>query len=302
MKDKLTRGFFKVCEKIAVKKPDILVASGLLLLVGGTVIAVIETKKSTPAIEKCKTNMDEIQKLLDNPAEDYDKKDAIKDKLSCVVECTWSLTKVYAPVIGCDIAGVALVLCGYGTVKKQKLIFAAALKAMSDAYAGYRERVKSELGEDREQDIYLGLEPGEFELEEPDKNGNLVKKKTKGKVSKFPGYSPFARLFDPVNSNQYQNAPGYNKWFIEQQEEFATNYMRGHGHVYLNQCYEWLGLEHTDLGAIYGWKYDPNDPGKRVDFGLNDIWLEGVNSFKYGYERSIILNFHPDPEPLRIGD
>lgn len=302
MKDKLTRGFFKICNKIAVKKPDILVASGLVLLIGGTVLAIVETKKGAPAIEKCQVNMNEIQKLLDDPAEDYNKKDATKDKLSCVAECAWTLAKVYAPVIGCDIVGVTLVLSGYGSVKKQKLILAAALKTVSDAYAGYRERIKEELGEDRERDIYLGLEDGEFKIEEPNENGKMVKKTVKGKVSKFPGYSPFARLFDPINTNEFKNEPGYNKWFVQKQEQWATDYMRAHGHVYLNQCYEWLGFEHTDLGAVYGWKYDPNNPDKAVNFGLCDVWLDGIKDFVNGYERSVILNFHPDPEPLQIGN
>jgi hypothetical protein len=152
----------------------------------------------------------------------------------------------------------------------------AAYALVQQAYDEYRERVREELGEDRELEMYHGpkTDPKNkelLELGDPNKR------------------SPYSKIFDEY-SNCWEKDPELNRLFVQCQQNYANNLLHARGHVFLNEVYDMLGIERTKAGAVVGWVIG-HDGDNFVDFGIYD---PDNSKFVNGYERSIVLDFNVD--------
>lgn len=126
-------------------------------------------------------------------------------------------------------------------------------------------------------------------------------KKDKKKVDIIADPSLYSRWFDE-SCPEWSKAPGMNYHFLMCQQNYlndklvmrASESPKGIGHVFLNEVYEALGMDHTGPGALVGWIYDPNDPDRRefIDFGMHEAHNERKRAFVNGYERNILLDFN----------
>jgi hypothetical protein len=92
-----------------------------------------------------------------------------------------------------------------------------------------------------------------------------------------------------MNPNWQKNSE-HNKLFLKCQQSYANDMLQARGHVFLNEVYSWLGLEHSKAGAVVGWVIN-SDGDNFVDFGIFD---PGNSRFVNGQERSILLDFNVD--------
>jgi len=84
---------------------------------------------------------------------------------------------------------------------------------------------------------------------------------------------------------------------LSHQQNWANDLLRSRGHLFLNEVYSILGLDHTSAGSLVGWIYDrENDRGDNyVDFGC---WTQkdspNFRDFFNGRDHGILLDFNVD--------
>ena len=105
--------------------------------------------------------------------------------------------------------------------------------------------------------------------------------------------SPYARWFDR-DSNAYDpSGSEYNLYFLNCQQNYATEKLRHRGYLFLNEVYDMLGIPRTKAGQVVGWVYDERNPvgDNFVNFGI----YEDYNAaFINGYADKVLLDFNVD--------
>jgi hypothetical protein len=164
---------------------------------------------------------------------------------------------------------------------KRNSALMAAYAGLQKAYDDYRERVRDQLGEERELEIYHA---GKTDIikNELDKNEEI-------KTVDPNKWSPYAKMFDE-GSKHWEKDPEINRLFVQCQQNYANNLLKARGHLFLNEVYDMLDVERTKAGSVVGWVIS-KDGDNFVDFGM----YEAYNArFINGWERSIILDFNVD--------
>jgi hypothetical protein len=196
-----------------------------------------------------------------------------------------SLVKLYALPAGI-MAGSIVCLGGGQGIQKQRTVGAiAAYKAAQVAAEEYHKRVVAEVGEEKAADLKRGVST----VTEVDETTG---KKTKKKVLDANGVSIYSKFFDKSNVN-WTGIPEYDLNFLTLQQNYANNLLQARGHVFLNEIYKALGLEHTKAGAVVGWTLS-NEGDNFIDFGMYDPTNEKAREFINGYENAILLDFNID--------
>jgi len=192
------------------------------------------------------------------------------------------VTKLYAPSVVLGVASIGLLTSSHVTLTRRNAGLTAAYATLQTAFESYRERVREQVGEEKEKDLYRGIT--EETIEE---DGKVKKVKTVNPN----GLSAYSKLFDESNRN-YKPFIDHNRTFLLGVQNYMNHVLNSRGHVFLNEVYEELGFPHTPAGQVVGWKFDnPRGGDNFIDFGL----FEARNSdFSNGYERSIWLDFNVD--------
>lgn len=271
---------------LTVKKfsPEILTVAGVVGVIGAGVMVGRATLKSVPVIETLKENKTTIMTAFEDGM--IDEKTKNKGITQEYTRAALGLAKNYGPAVTLGLASITCLLGAHGIMKKRNAAMAAAYKTVEETLNKYRDRVREDLGEEQERDLFHNLEEKEIINPETDKK-EIVKIPTD--PSKYSGY---ARIFDETNFN-WEKTPEYNLLFLKAQQKFATDRLRARGHLFLNEVYEALGLQHTAEGAVVGWFMDDNSDGY-VDFGIFDLDNERARDFVNGYEPAIVLDFNVD--------
>lgn len=256
--------------------PEILTTVGVV----GVVTAGVLASKATLSLEHVVDDNANRVKWTKESIENGD--DQPRALTGAYIRNVGNIVKLYGPSVTLGAASIACIIGAHGIMRKRNVALVAAYKTLETAYSAYRERVVEAIGEDKERDIYLGLRE---ETIEDDKG-----KKTKVKVLGDPTvHSPYARFFDEHNVNWESNSE-YNLFFLRAQQSYWTDMLRARGHVFLNEVYDSIGLEHSSAGAVVGWILSEEGDGY-VDFG---IYEARNRDFVNGNERSILLDFNVD--------
>jgi hypothetical protein len=193
---------------------------------------------------------------------------------------TTKIVKLYAPAVLVGGAGIVCLAGSHMQLTKRNNALAAAYSGLSAAYASYRDRVRDEVGEERELELYHNVKTEDVEI-----NGETFTIKTidPNKLSMY------AVIFDESNSNFKKDAE-LNRIFIRCQQNYFNSLLQIRGHVFLNEVYENLGFDHTTPGSVVGWVL--SDEGDNfIDFGMFDA---ASSRFVNGWERAIVLDFNVD--------
>lgn len=263
--------------------PEILIAAGIAGFVTAGVLAVKATLKVEPVIDQHTENV-AIIKSIEAPNAEAEKQ--LKKELVKQYRHTgFQLTKLYGPSVTLSIASAACIIGAHGIMSKRNVALAIALKGAEQMHEDYRKRVESELGIDKERDIHHGV----IEEEIVDEKG----KKTVVKNTNGQTLSQYARLFDENNPN-WRSDSDYNLTILRSVQDHANHRLRTRGHVFLNEVYDWLGMERSSLGAMAGWLYEEDYSGDDyVDFGLYDNVANSA-AFVAGREKNVWLDFNVD--------
>lgn len=270
----ITQPFFRSILILQKHAPTILFGVGVAGVTTSTVLACKATLNLPEALDEMRAELD----MVINDTNNVDNKDVAYVYAKHVAK----IGKMYAPSVVIGVASIGALTGSHVVLTKRNAGLTAAYAALSHAYDEYREKVKSEIGEDKEYSIYA----------KQMKEINSKKESAKDEEIDLYAHSPYARFFDEGSINWQKNAE-LNRLFVQCQQNTANQILIAKGHLFLNEVYDMLGLDRTSAGAVVGWVINDKDGigDNYVDFG---IFKERNARFVNGWERSVLLDFNVD--------
>jgi len=279
---------------ILLKKysPEILLGSGIVGIIASTVLACKATLKAEELLEETKATFHAIENAKTvSPPDRYTLQDYRKDLALAGVQTTVAWGKLYGPALALGVASLSAIIGSHGIMQRRTASLMAAYGLIQESFASYRRRVLDTLGEEEDRKFRFGVR--EIEVIEEGEIGKSGKPK-KGKKSVKKEFDPnaksdYARFFDEY-SNQWRNEASMNMFFLKAQQVQANDLLTSHGHLFLNEVYDMLGIPRSKEGAVVGWVIN-GDGDNFVDFG---IYEPDAAAFVNGYETSVLLDFNVD--------
>lgn len=262
---------------LTVKKdaPRTLFALGILGTVGSTVLACRATLKLHETLDDMRKDVDETNAMSATSTTTMHRKNLAYS----YAKGTGNILRLYAPAIILGGASIGALTSSHVTLTRRNASLTAAYSAVAASLEAYRERVREELGVEKELEIHHGAK---LMMAPDDKKSPMY-------MADPNKWSPYARFFDEANPNWEKN-PEYNRLFIQCQQNYLNHLLHARGHVFLNEAYDQLGLERSSAGQCVGWVL--NQGGDNfIDFGLFEA---ASTRFINNYERNIILDFNVD--------
>lgn len=256
--------------------PHIFFAGGIVGVTGATVLACRATLKVEPIITDMKKDLDQIK--ADPEISDQERQHQAG---TVFIKGSVKIVKLYGPSIVLGAASIAALAESHVQLTRRNAALSATLALVSQAYDDYRERVREELGEQKELDLYRGI---------VEKEKTVDGKKEITRIGDPTKHSPYARFFDEMSINWEKNAE-INRIFIQCQQSYMNQLLHARGHVFLNEVYDALGLERSQAGAVVGWVRNGDDGDGYIDFGM---FVPDNARFVNNMERSVLLDFNVD--------
>lgn len=284
---------------IRKNSPELLIGAGIV----GMVVTVVTACKATMRAEEVLDHHAEKMRMI-HEAEIYQDEEcpyppevAVKEKVVAYVQTGVGFVKLYGPTLAIGSLSVACMLVANRILKKRYLAAVAAYNAVRSSYNQYRTRVRERYGEDADYELRYGVQKEKIEEKVLNENGKVVKKKEDVEViSGMP--SDYARywgkyLRDGVLNPNWDENPQFNLMFLKAIQAEVNDKLHARGYVFLNEVYDMLGFEHTQLGQVVGWFDDEAGDGY-VDFGLYSLNNRENRRFINGEENEVLLDFNCD--------
>jgi len=281
-------------------KPEIMLAVGLVGVIGATILACRATLKAKDVVEEHNERLEEIQENLNAEEKKELPVEAKKDIRKVYLKTSLKLAKTYAPAIAVETAAFALLIKSNSVQRDRLAGLTAAYITVDQAFKKYRQAVIEELGEEKDLEFKTGLKKQKIDAIVEDEEGNEKLKKEEGLILPDGRYiSEYAKFFDE-SCPDWQKSPENNLHFLRLQQAAANEKLKIQGHLFLNEVYDMIGLPRTKAGAVVGWlypadRYESLQLNGFVDFGIYDMWANAKRAdFVNGYERNILLDFNVD--------
>ena len=273
--------------KVQKNSPAILVGVGITALVGATVTAVYATTKASDIMDEHDAQMAKIARAKSVAGSSYTDDEVRSDKVTIFAQTSFRFIKLYAPTALLVAGGTLSILAGHRILSARYAGVVAAYSVLEQSFDKYRDRVREELGEDRELAIYAGAKEVRTEIDAA--TGESIKVLVDQK-----GRSMYARCFDEVTSDRWEKTYGYNQAFIRGKQNQLNDRLKVRGHVFLNEVYDALGFPHTPEGQVVGWILDSPTGDGVIDFGIYRLDNKESEAFLLNMERSVWLDFNVD--------
>lgn len=280
----ITRAIARAALQAKKQSPHIFFGLGVAGVVSGGVMACKATLKVEDELDRVKKNLDVVKEakkerlpvITDSVASDIGSDEYYhRLTIKTYVYGGLRLGRLYAPAIALTGAGIACLVGSHLQLTRRNAALQTTLVAVQTAYNEYRERVREEIGEERENAIYRNV--ADMAEEDAIKGRDPMK------------HSPYAKVFDRSNP-EWRDDPELNRAKIQASQNYANHLLLARGHVFLNEVYDVLGFEHTRAGSVVGWVLG-NGYGNEIDFGL----MEYRNAaFLNGNESVVWLDFNVD--------
>jgi len=283
MSDNVTQSIGRGLLHMKKDSPNIMFAAGIVGVLGSAVLACRATLKLEKTLDDIQEEIGEVKHLshLDQSTTAYPVNEYGKDLTYVYLKGTAKLARLYAPSIVLGAASVGLLTSSHVTLNRRNAGLTAAYSALQLSFDEYRERVRKELGEEKELDIRHNAHTEMVEID-----GEKIEAKVLGDPNQ---YSMYAVMFDVGNPNWHKDSE-VNRIFLQAQQNYFNHLLHARGHVFLNEVYDNLGFGHTKAGSIVGWTI--SDTGDNfIDFSIFEV---ANANFVNGWERSIILDFNVD--------
>lgn len=301
--------------------PELLIAGGVISMVAAVGTAVAATTKlevilddtnakleaADIAVKRCKEDPEKFRKMYeDRGVTEYTEDDAAREKTIIYIQGGWKVVKLYLPTVTFMALSAGCVLAAHDILSKRNVALLAAYKASESSFLKYRDRVREEIGEERENDIYYGNVVSETIKEKVEDPETGKTKTVKRELKKTGGVvcSRYARFFDETNPNynkpcknletgefvDIRTAAERNRYFIECQLQKARREFKRRGHLFLNEAYDLLDMDRSDEGQLVGWI---DDGETEIDFGIYDVKsVPERAAFINGTEASVLMDFN----------
>ena len=303
LKEKMAGKLAKATFKLKENSPTLFLIGGIGAILGGTILACKATTKVSDILDEHEKDMDDIHEASENPdfQEIYvESGDAKRETIKVYSRTIGKIAKGYAIPSTMIIGGIAMIIKSHNDLKGRYLGALSAFNALQTSFNDYRTRVREELGEEEELHFYHGTKRITEKRKVVDENG---KKKTETvTVDEYTDNmpSPYAKFFDETNTHwrsERQFGPNFNEYnliFLRTTLEEWNNILKIRGYVFLNEVYQSLGFDMTDVGAVCGWVNDGEHDGF-IDFGLYNIDNKTSRRFINGEPvNAILLDFNVD--------
>lgn len=297
--NRVSRSFYKVGYKFKKHSPEILAAVGVVGTVGTVVLACKATLKVNDILDEAKETIDKIhdsveQEKKTRDGEVYTQEIATKDLTIAYVQTGWKFVKLYAPAAVLGVASVSCMLGSNVILRKRLALATTAYAAMETGFKEYRGRVAERFGKELDRELFYNIKAQEIEETVTDEDGNeSVVKSIVPVIDGKPKYSMYSIVFDEGCKYWVKNAE-YNKAFILGVQDDLNFRLKQRGIVTLNDAYDMLGIDRTQMGQFAGWVYteDGSAGDNHIDFGLFDVHNQKACDFLNGRERSVIIDFN----------
>ena len=286
--------------KLRAASPEILIATGVIGGLVGTVMACKATMKLDDILAETANSVERLNKAVENKTiNEYTENDRKHDLAVCYAKTGVKIAKLYAPaaiVIG---ASVASVLTGHSVLRKRHIALAAAYATVDKSFKEYRERVVDKFGDAIDAGLKHNINAVELDETVTDEKTGEPKeaKKLVDAADKFEP-NEYARYFLEGNPNWDKGGNmEYNLSFLRSQQQYANDLLQAQGYLFLNEVYELLGFKPTKAGQVVGWVYNPKNPvgDNFVDFGMREVYRPSETSdFIEDWDRAVLLDFNVD--------
>lgn len=260
----------KIVKFASKNSPYILSGIGATAIATGTILIVKKAKHANETVDKkvsdqideAKKNAEAIQLCNGEEFKDNDKK-ARKTIVNAYVKSTWDYMKYYGPPVILISGGVLSMFSATLIQTKRLKVMSAAYTTLAAAFNEYRDRVKLVVGEEKEKDIFNGVER--------DEKGEVVKVDPvlKGNAENT---QEFSRLFGDGNSVFWEKDTRICLKTLKGAESNLNQLLRYQGFVTLNDVWKELGMRPSEEGMYLGWRWKYGDPvygGTYIDLGFS---------------------------------
>lgn len=281
--DSVTRAVGRKILEVKKQSPHIFFGAGVVGVVGAGVLACKATLKLETKFDKIKNEVEDVKGLHDSPRAEvngYTDQDYYRDLGIVYLRGAVDLGRLYGPAIAVGAVSIAALTGSHIQLTRRNTALTVTLAAVSKAYEEYRNLVREELGAEKELEFFRGIRK---EVIEVDGKEVLVDAQTQGVIS------PYARYFTSDCPNWVPDQE-INRLFLISQEEYANYRLQARGHLFLNEIYDALGMEHSSPGSVVGWLWQ-GEGDNYVSFGLHeatDHW------YRHDPERAFLLDFNVD--------
>lgn len=286
--------------KIQAKSPEILMATGIVTVIGGTVLACKATVHAGDVIDefnKMRGDVAEAEQLAleHSDSVEYSDDERRKDLVTIYVKTGVGLLKVYGPSIAVLGLGIASILASHGILKQRNVALVAAYDTVKSGFDAYRKRAIDKFGDEVDKQLRYGLEEKNVTEKVVDENGE--EHKTKKIERRFDPslVSQYARWFSPETSHEFwNNNPSINFTSLKAKESYCNQLLQTRGFVFLNEVYTQLGFPMTPEGQQVGWLSD-GDGDNFIDFGLLEARnMAAVDGMDKDGINAYLLDFNVD--------
>lgn len=289
-------------------KPQILVGTGVVVVAGSFVWAVINARKMNEELEEGQKKIDNLETEIvrvsaeENSVTQDEKKKMLADLNKELKKAKAdSIMKMFL-LIGLPTLTFAGGLCfmvgGHVLLVRRFGALSTAFAALESSFERYRQMNIAEHGEECDRRYRYGI-VGETEVEATvtDENGNQQKAKCVIPVTDGDGGSMYNFVFSEEFSRKCPKDPVSTISFLRSQEKYWNIWMETTGKpVTLSMVINDLGIELdpddpvNDYILIAGWR--PNGDGdNRIDFGI----MRAVNKQTLDMRENVVmLNFNCD--------
>lgn len=281
--EKLTRSIGRAILKSKKNSPHIFFVGGVIGVVGAGFLACRATLKLEENLDEIKQDFTDLKLMRNSKDVVYPDKVYYNDLGIVYCKSAVRLGKLYGPALIIGSVSIAALTGSHVQMTRRNKALTVTLALVSQAFEEYRARVREELGDERERDLYQDMHPVKIDI---DGKKELVKVKGDGVGSIY------AKYFDSTNPNWRRDGE-YNRTFIQCQQTYWNQKLHATGHVFLNDVYDSLGFEHTTAGAVVGWLNDGDGDGY-ITFDYLEAPNDGYFETRNGFERKIILDFNVD--------
>jgi len=279
VKDIAVKGLSRSGLLIQKFSPEVLIVVGVVGVVAATVVACVATKKLDEVQEDAKKDLEEASEKVKADPEGNTYTDVMyrRDVTVAHTQRVIAVARLYAPAALIGMLSISCLLGSHYILSKRNAGLMAAYKAVDEAFKKYRKNVVDEYGPEKDYELRFKQPKQEETL---DKDGKAIVTKKSEDVNPCFG-SMYAKWWDD-SSCEFQRNYDMNFFFLKTVQNFMNEKLRLHGHLFLNEVYDALGIPRTQEGAVVGWVLKGNGDDF-VDLSIfnpaNDVNRDTINGY-----------------------